>query len=222
MEENPRPDEMHKLALLFPVKSELPQLIWIETRAHRVENVAGMVYEGVDCSKGLVTHVGMSSRSSFSSALLRLEIYKNGSQSSVEANQCLFYITRGYSSREVSIATGAPHDWNGPIIVVGFAERNVIKQVKKYRDVTLDDLRYAIDSHFQKMIVFEDNKPNFFVIRGESKWVKAVKVSCEGDVRFLRKAKFRQLEIRKDHSVFKTFDGISVISQHMGWPLLAK
>jgi hypothetical protein len=115
------------------------------------------------------------------------------------------------------------YDWNGPRVVVSFAERNDEEgEVKAYRDTTLNDLRFALDNISKELNIFEDDTPNPFVIRNEKNWIKAVKVSCEDDVKFLDKAKYREVEITKYHPIFFQHDDISTVSQHIGWTLLAK
>ena len=96
------------------------------------------------------------------------------------------------------------------------------ERVMAYRDVTLNDLRGAVDEASQDLNTFEHEKTNPFVIRDETRWLKAVKVSCSADVKLLGKAKYRQVEIKNDHPIFFEYDDTSTISQHMGWTLLAK
>jgi hypothetical protein len=214
---------MHKLALLFPERSELPQLIWIETKKYSEKDENGTVYyEWMGCSEGLVDHVGkFPSAFSIDPRPHQLQTDGDDLDERFQGNQCLFYLARGYASRDISTAMSTRHDWNGQIAAVVYAAEDQDGYVTEYRDVTLNDLRSAIDALSQNMNIFEDDNPNVFVIRDESKWTKAVKVSCEGDIKFLGKEEYRQVEIRKDHPIFSNYDDISTVTQHMGWPLLA-
>lgn len=143
-----------------------------------------------------------------------IEIYAADNLQTFEDNQCLSHITRGYSTHHLS-------GWMGHRIVIGFSKATE-SGILAYRDVTLNDLRAVVNSYSQKFTVFEDEKENPFVIRDESKWIKAVKVSCEGDVELLGKAKYRQIEIKKNHPIFHHHDDISSVSKHKGWTLLAQ
>lgn len=222
IKDNPRPDNMHKLALLFPEKADLPQLIWVETEPYHEEDEDGNLYvHSIGCK--LNQHVGSFPRPlHIDPNPYKLQIYADDMLDKFEGNQCLSHLTKGYASRDLASGMISAYDWNGHRAVVGFAEQGKDGQVAKYRDVTLDDLRGAFDALSQNMNMFEDDKPNTFVIRDEDKWTKAVKVSCEGDVKFLGKEKYRQVEIRKNHPIFFKCHGISTISRHMGWTLLAK
>jgi hypothetical protein len=216
---------MHKLALLFPETSDLPQLIWVEVRKYIEKDEHGVIYaRSVGVSQGLVKHLGSFPRIDHrnSNRKQKLQMYADDMQQKLDGNQCLSHLTKGYASREVSDSSISIHDWNGHRAVVGYTKENKDGEVSEYRDVTLNDFRSIIDTISNKMNVFENDTANSFVLRDETQWIKAAKISCSGDVEFLGKEKFRQIEVRKDHPVFTSFDELSIISEHIGLPLLAK
>lgn len=222
--DNPRPDDMHKLALLFPEKADLPQLIWVETRVYHEENEDGSKYiHSMGCTRKLKQHLPNFARPMpIDPNPYKIQIWLDDMQQEFEGNQCLAHLTKGYASRDLAAGMISAYDWNGNQVVLGFDEQNQNSQVTKYRDVTLNDLRGVLNTLSQNMIIFEDDKVNRFIIRDESKWIKAVKVSCSGDIKFLGKAQFRQVEIKVNHPIYKSFDDISTVSENLGWTLLAK
>lgn len=94
---------------------------------------------------------------------------------------------------------------------------------RKYEDIKLADLRYAVDYRTRKNNLFESDTPNKFVLRDEKEWVKAVMISCSGDMHFMGKSKYRQLVITKRHPIFADRDtDVSTGTEQMGCALSLK
>ncbi len=93
---------------------------------------------------------------------------------------------------------------------------------KYYHDVTLADLRHFYE-YSVKNTIFESNKPNPYYIRDEGEWLDAVKISCEGDIRFMGKKEYRKVTISKSHEIFLPDKNAKLLatSRHLGFPLLA-
>lgn len=90
--------------------------------------------------------------------------------------------------------------------------------------MTLADLRYAFEFMSERNTIFESAKPNKYYIRTANEWMKAVKISCSGDMAFMGKQKYREVAVRRRHSIF--YDNveslISNIPKQMGFALRVK
>lgn len=70
-----------------------------------------------------------------------------------------------------------------------------------YGDVTLDDLWYFF-IEFVREKIFESSRKNMYIIQSADEWVKAVKISCCGDISFILKKQYRQAHIHRDHKIY--------------------
>lgn len=106
-----------------------------------------------------------------------------------------------------------------PVVIVGYTQQLDEFNTKRYQDITLADLRHALNFFARNVVVFEGAQENPYVVRYGTTWVKAAKISCDGDMRWKGERKYRQVEIRRDYSIFEQHSDISQISRRMGIPL---
>lgn len=58
VEENPRPSDLHYLALLFPEKSNLPKLVWVEAdRYSELDDKGNVIEEIWGCANGVLPYM---------------------------------------------------------------------------------------------------------------------------------------------------------------------
>ncbi|KAG4428216.1 hypothetical protein IFR05_016299 [Cadophora sp. M221] len=87
---------------------------------------------------------------------------------------------------------------------------------KTYGDVTVADLRFALDFLGHDAKLYEPEKENRFFIRDEKNWIRGVKISCDGDMKVLGKKRFRDVMVSSYHEIGIPPHAVSNISKHMG------
>lgn len=93
-----------------------------------------------------------------------------------------------------------------------------------YDHITLADLRHALEFMTTGNTISEAVKPNRFYLRAAGQWIKAVKISCSGDMEFMKMPKYREVAIRRYHNIFDPDSQVDIcnISSQMGFPLLVQ
>jgi hypothetical protein len=132
-----------------------------------------------------------------------------------EPNECLRNLLRGYETRDRTCGMAY---WS-PVLVVSYTQQFDEFNARSYQDVTMADLRHALNFFARNVIMFEGKEENPYVVRYGTTWVKAAKINCDGDM-FTRGAeRYTQVEIRRDYSIFDQNSEVSQISKQMGIPL---
>ncbi|CZT11496.1 uncharacterized protein RCO7_03840 [Rhynchosporium graminicola] len=232
-----RSDYSPKLGFLFPVNGNKPRLIWVKFKIYRLDN--GKIEE---VAPDLSEHLESQSSELRTYAEDRLDpvvdlyICKT-SFLGREPNQCLHRLLKGYQWTDGDNPI-FDTKWAGNVVAL----RSVLPKSNKdpdgegerdFEDVTLADLRHALIKLGDETILYESENENRFLPLDPKKWVRGVKISCDGDMMVWGKEKFRNI-----HVVREDFDpnaemkailqgspepekkDISIISSHMGIPLL--
>lgn len=143
----PRPSPSHRLAILFPVDSKEPQLIWINCE-RRIDDDDGIAWERADTDSILKTKnvdpqygnsreykpITRNALRGFNlshtvKVICRETFLIDGST----PNICVERTTRGKMT----------HDWRGPIVVMRQPGTNI--DPRFYEDMRAADLRVAVD-----------------------------------------------------------------------------
>ncbi|KAG4422327.1 hypothetical protein IFR04_004479 [Cadophora malorum] len=212
LEHNPRPTDA-VLALLFPVESMNPELFWIKKTSG---------YEFINSSPGMKkyiedAHMGQNT----SRGDHKLEVFMGeGSYGREKANLCISRLMHGYqwtdSGNVVSLAK-----WVGNIVVLRSTGSGRICQ-DAYGDVTVADLRFALDFICHGVQLYEAEDVNKFFVRDEKLWMKGVKISCSGDMALLGQSQFRDVLVSRYNDICtrSRHQPTSTISGHMGFELM--
>ena len=236
----------YKAAFLFPVESKNPELIWLRVHISSMfclgekKEVAWYHFrEDVDATQYMGHPKGMPHKRD--GRELKVSMGDNAFQGPL--TKSLLRLNAGYKNNEPGAFAGAP--WAGNIVVVNVTTRKVryrdsyetieeeedtsddeeqsdaeYDEKEKHNDVTLSDFRYAFDFLTRENYIFESKTENKFVVRKPGQWFNAVKVHCDGDVKFESKQKYTEVVISRRHPVFLKPSGQSSISKHLGFPLL--
>lgn len=142
-----RPSTSHKLAILFPIDSKVPRLIWIECE-QRIDDEDGVSWEMPDTQH-----------------LLEIEKLNPKYQHAREFKSIKRNVLRGYNlnhtvqvvARETFLIDGSTpnvcvqhttkgqmtHDWRGPIVVM--RQPGTAVDPLSYEDISAGDLRVVVD-----------------------------------------------------------------------------
>lgn len=142
-----QPSPSHKLAILFPVHSEVPQLIWINCE-RRIDDEDGQAWESADTQPFLDIEI---LDPKYRNAQEYKSIRRNGLRGfnlnhtvqvicretflvdGSTSNVCVRHTTQGQMT----------HDWRGPIVVM--RKPGTAVDPLFYEDMKAGDLRIAID-----------------------------------------------------------------------------
>lgn len=106
------------------------------------------------------------------------------------------------------------------MVIMGIDKKAETASVSEYRDLTLDDFRVISDCFLEESYIFECGEENEdfcpYMIFSQPKWLKAVKISNDGEVRKLGRDRFRGVLLNKDHGYIDKYDDKSTISMRMG------
>jgi hypothetical protein len=225
----------YKLALFFPKDAKFPQLIWLKRETHSEYEHDEEDEEGYFPSY----HNYQTLRASLSEYIEspespqvpcndhELRFWVGAHSLGGEDENCVVgALNAGFESCERG-ATTSPFEFAGNLIVTSSKTIEYSHpefgphEQETFGDITLADLRHAVNYFSRRNYLFESEKVNPFVIRNPSDWIKGVRVSCSGDMTFMDKKKYRQVEVSRDNPIFGHHD-ICSISKQMGIPLLVK
>lgn len=239
-----------KVALLFPVDSTNPKLVWVIAR----QSIGEDGHPRDPCVRNhLINHyMDRPDAMQFIQNDHHLQLFV-GENSIREghSNKCLRHLNSGWRSRDPCVNVIAEgYCGNAVVCVMKLTENDesCFGEDTSYEDITLADLRYALNQFTQENTIFESDEPNKFILPHHNKWIKAVKISCTGDMRLLGMKKYREVTITSNHEVYGPFStefwglaenflvtgrqrrpgnpdlspDICTISQHMGMTLRAK
>jgi hypothetical protein len=193
----PRPDASHKLAILFPVDSKVPELIWVFCEPRKDDEEEGgypyeypHIREHLGDDKAFPEHKPVT-RNVYRGFNLdhtiditcRDAFLIDGSK----INQCIVETTRGAVS----------HSWSGPIVVM--RQPSLAYDPRFYSDITLADLRTAID-YF--IAYGNESVVDSTFARSSRPKVDGVKINCFGDQDVFGAEKYTAVAVPKDHQVF--------------------
>jgi len=201
----PRPTSSHTLSIFFPVNEENPKLIWINilvtSAATSTEHgsvdfnsllgsdlVLGITYRPANLFRHFALDCTLA-------VFHRDAFVFDGSKD----NQSIRSLTGGLMYRE----------WKGPIAVMRLRGRDP----KQYSDVTLGDLRHAVDYFGNGHPSLCD--PNMTLRSGRS--TQGIRVACVGD-RKMGIGPLTMVAVPRDHKMFKEPVHIP-ISNHLHLPL---
>ncbi len=118
-----------------------------------------------------------------------------------DANQSFGFLNYGYQVGDLSLFSIAGSMYAGNLITV----RCEIKELQHptegeyskvyYNDITLADIRHAFEFMARNNTIFEAKKPNKYYLPAAGEWMKAVKISCSGDMKFMGEQKYREVAI---------------------------
>lgn len=144
----PRPSPSHKRAILFPVDSKDPQIIWIKCE-RKVDDEEGTTYEMPDDQHLLEMenldlnhawqHIPISRnvlRRFNLGYTVQVTVRETFLVDGSTSNVCVRHTTKGQT----------PHDWRGPIVVM--RQPGTAIDPLFYEDITAGDLRVAVDYFF--------------------------------------------------------------------------
>jgi hypothetical protein len=142
-----RPSSLHRLALLFPVDSKDPQLIWVECK-RRVEEDIGITWESAETQHLLgvektnpeygdmkeYKRITRSKRREFNlSYTVQVIVREAGLVDGSSPNVCVRHTTKGQMT----------HNWSGPIVVMRQPGTAVDPLI--YEDIRASEYRVAVD-----------------------------------------------------------------------------
>ena len=227
----------YKAAILFPMDSNHPKLIWLKVQIRSEyesdceEEEFPEYHHWEDLQKSLSDYMEWGQPMPHSRNGQDLKVYMAETAfGAYPLTQSLLKLNAGYDAREHGSLAAAP--CAGNLVLVNFTTSIVEHptepecydpaEKEAHNDVNLADLRYAFDYLTRRNYIFELDKPNPYVIRNPGRWFKAVKISCDGDIKLDGKKKFTEVSIHRHHPIFRHDDGESGISKHLGFTLLVK
>jgi len=202
----PRPTSTHQLGLFFPVDEEEPKLIWINIPV--TSEATSAEHRSVDFNSLLGPNLvlGITYRPD--------NLFRHFALDCTLAvfHRDAFVFDGSKDNKSIHSLTGGVmyRHWKGPIVVMRLRGRDP----KQYSDVTLGDLRHAID-YFGNGPAFSCN-PNMTLRSGRS--AQGVRVACVGD-REMGMDLLTIVAVPRDHNTFKEPVEIP-ISTHLQLPLL--
>ncbi len=222
-----------KLAILLPESSVKPELIWLASKTELFIYPGQKSYDPdnddnrfENLHEDLVKHIEVS--------LTKEMLFRNGHDLYAmisdmwiggEKNLCFETLNQGYGCcdrgderRMTTFACG------GNIVITRHLEApNRWEDTALYQDITLADLRYGFDYYARRNIIFESSRRNPIYIHEPARWVRGVKSSNRGDIKFIGKKKYREVAIRRDLAMFeKDKSGICSASKYLGFPLICQ
>ncbi|CZR69910.1 uncharacterized protein PAC_19810 [Phialocephala subalpina] len=226
----------YRLAIIFPQWSQVPELLWLKCTT---ENEGGDDPEdGQSPFKHLSQFMGRpTSMHNLRGKGSRFEVYGDDTGMTKGLNACLSYLNAGYENTDRSLSSVFQSRFFSAYVVVRFSVKKSDHATEDEDDqfadigesghtnenVTLADFRRAFQFLTRSNNRFESDKPNQLYIRESSlpRWVKGVKINCSGGMIFMKKSKHRNVEVRRDHQIFKEKQAdVSPISEHLGFGLL--
>jgi hypothetical protein len=224
----------YKAAILFPDRSDTPQLIWLkihplsEFDSLSEEKEVPSYHYWEDVTTDLFNHMSSPRGMAHKQNGQDLEVYMSDTAFGERPpTKSLLTLNEGYGSSEYFSIAPAP--WAGNLVVVNITKKDVkhpefgdVDEKEIHNDVNISDLRYAFDYLTRGGYMFQSDKPNKYFIRKPGRWFKAVKVSCSGEIKFEGKKKYVEVMVSCYHPMFQRNDGQSSISKHLGFPLLVK
>ena len=228
---------VYKAAILFPKDSDNPQLIWLKLH---IRSEIDPEYEEVEYPESHYWENPVYHLTDFMDAPTAMPHKQNGQNLNIYMGdhcfgnepytKCLLTLNAGYESCERGSIAAAP--WAGNLVVVNITKSEVKhpenpqlygpKGKVIHSDANLSHLRYAFYYLTRKNYIFESGKQNPYYIRKPGRWFKAVKLCCDGEMKFEGKKQFTEVTISRSHPVFSQNSGVSSISKHLGFPLLVK
>jgi hypothetical protein len=210
-------------ALLFPKKAKYPQLIWLKCFIDHDEGWLYMV-----CTEAIMEYAGNPRPIYQIQNGQEIQTWMTDAFNGKPLNKCVKNLTIGYGTPKDRERKGHPAYWFDNIIVLDSSpttaslresEFEDIGETHEFHDVTLSDLRYAFDFFTKHDRIFESDKENPYYIRHRGQWRKAVKMYCNGDVKYDGKKKYQQVDVKLGHEIFFEHHGISSITKELGFPL---
>lgn len=220
----------YKLAIRFPENSADPELIWVKRLAldEMCDGVAVSHYETVRADLGsymkwptpmpslrfgheLQTYMGD-------------DVYGDPDHG---PNKCFASLNSGYQEGDLSMSQISISRFCGDLVILRYQTKSDLEtgdEFTAFQDITLADLRHTFEFMSYRNTIFEADKPNRYYLRTAGEWIKAVKISCSGDMKYMNKPKYREVAVRRFHKIFQVGANVDVcnISMQMGFPLLVK
>jgi hypothetical protein len=220
----------YKLAILFAEKATRPELIWVKCFAMTDSDDGVPYYHYETIRKSLARY--MESPAAMPSLRLghELQTYMGDHVFGDPAhgpNKCFGYLNSGYQAVDLSASSIGASKFCGDLVTVRSQTKcdlDTGDEKAFYEDITLADLRHAFEFMTDDNTIFEADKQNPYYIRAKGEWMKAVKISCSGDMIFMGKPKYREVAVHRSHKIFYPEPklDISNISLQMGFPLLVQ
>lgn len=225
----------YKLAILFAVKSIHPELIWVKCLNETLcDDGITPYYEYENIQSGLKDRLPFARPMPSSRYGHMLQTYMDDDAiGRTPPNGCYRFLNAGYQEVDLSIASIGPSRFCGDLVV--FRCRQKLTPVTKsleegefddiaHDNITLADLRHVFEFMTAENSIFDTDNKTPFYIRTRGEWIKAVKISCSGDMKFMGKPKYREVAVRSSHAIFspRAQVDISKISEQMGFPLLVQ
>lgn len=215
MAANPRPvetsDTQHKLGLLFPGTKPWPKLIWVKTMTNRdVDDDEAMPYDVSRYFKGRPSVNYDGNDDDFGSDQT-IDILTPGYYwSDGRLNECLLNLMRGCDAPSIGVKNA-----------IVLSRLNPSEDVERYQDITLNDLRGALNYFCQRAQTVETKDPNPYIILEGPQWFRAVKISCVADE--VHHEKFRRVTVSMTyrHEYGEEVD-VCCISDQLGIPLIVR
>ncbi|KAH0556756.1 hypothetical protein GP486_005453 [Trichoglossum hirsutum] len=218
-----RTSSRSKLGLLLPVDSKTPRPVWVECELiNDYEYEGDLPYEYSHVDSLLGTDKPFPERKSITrnifrgfsldhtvKVVCRETFLVDGSKKNI----CIEELTRGKML----------HDWRGPIVIL--SEPGTAIDPRIYQDITLSDLRIAVDyfltygDYSIENLVAGARSVSLASRPGGAK-VQGVRINCLGDQKVFGAKQYVAAAVPRDHPVFlSTPTGIST---YMGPPLLMR
>jgi len=210
-------------ALLFPKDAKYPELIWLKCF---IEHDEGLLY--MVCTEAIMEYAVQPRPIYHIQNGQEIQTWMTDEFTGKPLNECVKNLTVGYGTPKDRARRGHPAYWIDNIIVLNStptttplreSEFEDIGETNEFHDVTLSDLRYAFDFFTKHDRIFESDKEKPYYIRHRGQWRKAVKMYCNGDVKYDGKKKYQQVDVKLGHEIFFEHHGISSITKELGFPM---
>lgn len=241
---NPRPADgfltTYTLGILFPETKDIPELVWVKHQLRFRDNSWMFGCDLSDYSEQFDMYEAVTRDVYDSEAGLEgLELWPSHLEgiSGDARNSCFTHLLRGCTALDGDLSPFCLDlQWGGGTCIAARFALTDTEVGIEYRDVSLGDLRRALDS-FYKDWKDEKNSPralestdisdNSFVVLRKAEWVREIIISCDSEVSVMR-MRFRSLQVRKHDALFRCDDGVAAgipfeicsIAEKMGFPII--
>lgn len=210
-----RPTNKHIKAILFPVDSTKPEVIWIHAPLRGGGLFEGEPYQAAEIGPLLGTDAMPWEKSVQSNKVLKRKLRDTVRVCFRET----FLVDGSLRNKGIArICATIPgrqhHDWRGPVVLYGMV--GLGSDQVQCRDLDMSDFRHAAG-----FFITYDSTPIAVPPQPFSARVLGVRINCKGDQQLCHRPEFEEIEISHDHPIFSQH-GTSDIAHRVGLPVFTR